>query len=36
MKFLYDVDIVFNVPQEDKDPEYRPPSYDYSIIHTKR
>jgi hypothetical protein len=36
MKFLFDVDIVFNVPQEEKDPEYRPPNYDYSIVHAKR
>ena len=36
MRFLADIDIVFNLPTEDKDPQVRPPNYDYSVTHFKR
>lgn len=35
-KFIHDIDIVFNLPQENKDPLERPPDFDYTILHSKR
>ena len=36
IRFLADIDIVFNLPTQDKDPQVRPPNYDYSVTHFKR
>ena len=36
IRFLADIDIVFNLPTQDKDPQVRPPNYDYSATHFKR
>lgn len=35
-KFIHDIDIVFNLPTENKDPVERPPLFDYTIVHDKR
>lgn len=36
MKFIADIDIVFNLPSEEKDPIVKPPVFDYSVTHFKR
>ena len=36
VKFIADLDIVFNLPNEEKDPLVKPPTYDYSVTHFKR
>ncbi len=35
-KFINDVDIVFNLSIDSKDPVERPPAFDYTITHSKR
>lgn len=34
--FLADIDIVFNLPCEHKDPQQRPPIFDYTIAHSSK
>lgn len=34
--FISDIDIVFNLPSENKDPTERPAAFDYTIMHSKR
>lgn len=36
MKFIADIDIVFNLPNEEKDPIVKPPVFDYTVTHLKR
>ena len=35
-RFCKDTDIVFNLPDKEKDPEVRPPQFDYTITHGKK
>ena len=36
MRFLSDIDVVFNLPTENKDPVEKPLPFDYTIMHSKR
>lgn len=36
VRFIADIDIVFNLPTENKDPIEKPAPFDYTIIHSKR
>lgn len=35
-KFIADIDIVFNLPTQNKDPIEKPDPFDYTIMHSKR
>ena len=36
LRFIADVDVVFNLPAEEKDPLVKPPVFDYSVTHFRR
>lgn len=35
-RFCSDIDIVFNLPDKEKDPLVRLPNFDYTIVHSKK